>query len=189
MCAWLCIKAQHKFGTYFSVVSKALSSWDSHCGQYGCCSDGKTPSPDPRKDGCPEKLYRKPKKAQSHASSPVHDKAAKQSHRKVSCFEVTCGCCPDGVTIAMGPNFQGCGVQRPAVPKGSCLLQDLFQDILFFYSISFYSILIQLLSFLIHSRLFHSFHILSYSQSAKPPFTLRIYGYHSHYPAVMFMPL
>ena len=107
----------HKYILIFLVVSKALSSFDSHCGQYGCCSDGKTPSPDPAKDGCPEKLLNKQKNTPKKVA--LHEKTSKHRNTKVFCFEVVCGCCPDGVTVAMGPNFQGCGVKRPLVPKGS----------------------------------------------------------------------
>jgi hypothetical protein len=103
---------------YFLVLSKVLSSFDSHCGQYGCCADGHTPSPDPAKAGCPQKLRNKAKSPGKKVA--LQNNAAKQGHRKVPCFEVVCGCCPDGVSVAMGPNFQGCGVKRPSVPKGSC---------------------------------------------------------------------
>ena len=143
----------------FLVISKALSSLDSHCGRYGCCADGKTPSPDPEKAGCPEKFHQEPKVPERKVAATLHNKTAEHSHQKFACFEVTCGCCPDGVTVAMGPNFQGCGVQRPSVPKGSWVVQDFFSIC---YFISSHSILFGLFYFIpIHaipsySILFHT---------------------------------
>ena len=148
----------HKFVTdwCFLVISKALSSLDSHCGRYGCCADGKTPSPDPEKAGCPEKFHQEPKAHERKVAATLHNKTAEHSHQNVACFEVTCGCCPDGVTVAMGPNFQGCGVQRPSVPRGSWVVQDFFSICYLISSHSilfglFYFIPIQLYSFMFHS--------------------------------------
>ena len=121
----------------FLVLSKALSSLNAHCGQYGCCADSKTPSPDPAMAGCPENLHQETKNTENKIK--LHKKAKKQKTKNVPCFEVVCGCCPDGVSIAMGPNYQGCGIQRPLVPKGSCFfirfrpqkMLTLFHSIIF----------------------------------------------------------
>lgn len=73
------------------VLSKALSTFDPHCGEHGCCADGKTPSPDPAMDGCPENIYNRPKELGKKVTSTKPSK---------SCGTFKYGCCSDGKTAA-----------------------------------------------------------------------------------------
>ena len=43
---------------------------------------------------------------------------SKAPRKNVRCYVTMCGCCPDGVSTAVGPGYQGCKIRRPAIPKG-----------------------------------------------------------------------
>ena len=85
-----------------------LSNCPSDCfySVYGCCPDGKTTARGSNQAGCPitnsvKADVKNLRKETKFTSKPFDDPNEPCANKKYEC-------CPDGVTAATGPGFQGC---------------------------------------------------------------------------------
>ncbi|VEN50612.1 unnamed protein product [Callosobruchus maculatus] len=95
--------------------------------KWGCCDDKVTEAKGPKHKGCKEaEPKKKPPKDKGKKPSQKEKEAEATTTEEMStvpsidCNSTPYRCCPDGVTTATGPGYQGCGLPCSETPFGCC---------------------------------------------------------------------